>query len=58
MLLIPLEIASDLPAAADRVLKAEQELLEWVRSEDFDPDRLGEMRARYLELGRYGGTTE
>jgi regulator of RNase E activity RraA len=47
VLKIPLEIASELPAAADRVIESEQALLRWVRSGDFDPDRLAEMRARH-----------
>jgi 4-hydroxy-4-methyl-2-oxoglutarate aldolase len=47
VLKIPLEIASELPAAADRVIDSEQALLRWVRSGDFDPDRLAEMRARH-----------
>ena len=47
VLKIPLEIAAELPAAADRVIASEQALLRWVRSEDFDPDRLTEMRARH-----------
>jgi len=47
VLRIPLEIAAELPAAADRVIETEQALLHWVRSGDFDPDRLGEMRARH-----------
>jgi regulator of RNase E activity RraA len=47
VLKIPLEIAADLPAAADRVIDTEQTLLRWVRSDDFDPDRLAEMRARH-----------
>ncbi len=47
VLKIPLEIASELPAAADRVIESEQALLRWVRSDDFDPDRLAEMRARH-----------
>ena len=47
VLKIPLEIAAELPAAADRVIESEQELLRWVRSDDFDPDRLAEMRARH-----------
>ena len=47
VLKIPLEIASELPAAADRVIESEQALLLWVRSDDFDPDRLAEMRARH-----------
>ena len=42
-----LEIAAELPAAADRVIETEQALLRWVRSDDFDPDRLAEMRARH-----------
>ena len=45
VLKIPLQIAADLPAAADRVIASEQALLRWVRSNDFDPDRLAEMRA-------------
>ena len=47
VLKIPLEIAAELPAAADRVVGTEQALLRWVRSDDFDPDRLAEMRARH-----------
>ncbi len=47
VLKIPLEIATELPAAADRVIEKEQALLRWVRSDDFDPDRLAEMRARH-----------
>jgi 4-hydroxy-4-methyl-2-oxoglutarate aldolase len=46
VLRIPHEIAAELPAAADRVIESEQSLLRWVRSDDFDPDRLAEMRAR------------
>lgn len=44
VLLIPKEIAAELPAAADRVIEQEQTFLRWVRSSDFDPDRLAEMR--------------
>jgi 4-hydroxy-4-methyl-2-oxoglutarate aldolase len=47
VLLIPAEIAAELPAAADRVIATEQALLRWVRSDDFEPDRLPEMRARH-----------
>lgn len=47
VLKIPLEIAPELPAAADRVIETEQALLRWVRSQEFDPDRLAEMRARH-----------
>lgn len=44
VLLIPKDIAADLPEAADRVIASEQEFIGWVRSPDFDPDRLPEMR--------------
>jgi 4-hydroxy-4-methyl-2-oxoglutarate aldolase len=44
VLLIPIAIAADLPAAADRIVEREQEFIRWVRSAEFDPDRLAEMR--------------
>jgi 4-hydroxy-4-methyl-2-oxoglutarate aldolase len=44
VLLVPREIAAELPAAADRVIEREQTFIRWVRSPDFDPDRLAEMR--------------
>jgi len=44
VLLIPAEIAPELPAAADRVIAAEQEFIRWVRSDDFDPELLAERR--------------
>jgi 4-hydroxy-4-methyl-2-oxoglutarate aldolase len=44
VLLVPREIAGALPAAADRVIEREQTFLRWVRSAEFDPDRLAEMR--------------
>jgi regulator of RNase E activity RraA len=44
VLLIPAEIAPELPRAADEILEREQELIRWVRSEDFSLDRLAEMR--------------
>lgn len=44
VLLIPTEIAAELPAAADRIVEREQEFIRWVRSAEFDPDRLAEMR--------------
>jgi regulator of RNase E activity RraA len=47
VLRIPPEIAAELPAAADRVIEREQALLRWVRSDEFDPDRLAEMRAQH-----------
>jgi regulator of RNase E activity RraA len=44
VLLIPREIAAELPAAADRVVATEQSLLSWVRSSDFNADELIERR--------------
>ena len=44
VLLVPNEIAAELPAAADRVVEREQTFLRWVRSPAFDPDKLAEMR--------------
>jgi 4-hydroxy-4-methyl-2-oxoglutarate aldolase len=44
VLLIPTEIARELPAAADKVIAREQEFIKWVRSPDFDPAKLAEMR--------------
>src|SRR5260370_30356336 len=44
VLLIPREVAAELPAAAERVISAEQSLLRWVRSSDFDADELIERR--------------
>jgi 4-hydroxy-4-methyl-2-oxoglutarate aldolase len=44
ILLIPHEIAERLPAAADKIIATEQKLIGWIRSRDFDPDRLDEMR--------------
>jgi regulator of RNase E activity RraA len=44
VLLIPQEIAADLPAAADKIVEREQKLIAWVRSDEFSLDRLAEMR--------------
>jgi regulator of RNase E activity RraA len=44
VLLVPREIAADLPAAADKLIAREQELIGWVQSPDFSYDRLAEMR--------------
>ncbi len=44
VLLIPREIAAALPAAAERAISAEQSLLTWVRSSEFDADELIERR--------------
>jgi regulator of RNase E activity RraA len=46
VLLIPAEIAAELPAAADRVIAAEQEYIGWVRSSEFAPELLAERRAK------------
>lgn len=45
VLLVPHEIAGELPAAADRVIAAEQEFIGWIRSSGFDPEQLPERRA-------------
>jgi regulator of RNase E activity RraA len=44
VLLIPREIAGELPVAAERVIATEQSLLRWVRSSEFDADELIERR--------------
>jgi regulator of RNase E activity RraA len=44
VLLIPREIAAELPAAAEQVIATEQNLLRWVRSSEFDADELIERR--------------
>lgn len=44
VLLIPHEVAAELPAAAERVIAGEQSLLKWVRSSDFNADELIERR--------------
>jgi regulator of RNase E activity RraA len=44
VLLVPREIAGELAAAAERVIAAEQSLLSWVRSSEFDADELIERR--------------
>jgi 4-hydroxy-4-methyl-2-oxoglutarate aldolase len=46
VLLIPTEIAAELPAAADRVVAAEQEFIGWVRSPEFDPTMLASRQAQ------------
>jgi regulator of RNase E activity RraA len=48
VLLIPEDIAAELPAAADRVIEREQDFIRWVRSAEFDPDRLAERRRSRL----------
>jgi 4-hydroxy-4-methyl-2-oxoglutarate aldolase len=44
VLLIPHEVAAQLPAAAEQVIAGEQALLVWVRSSEFDADELIERR--------------
>lgn len=45
VLLIPAEVVEELPAAADKVIATEQELIRWVRSSEFTLDELAERRA-------------
>jgi 4-hydroxy-4-methyl-2-oxoglutarate aldolase len=44
VLVIPKEIAAELPEAARKVVEREQELIRWLRSPEFDPAQLGERR--------------
>jgi 4-hydroxy-4-methyl-2-oxoglutarate aldolase len=44
ILLIPADIAERVPEAADKIIAYEQKLIGWVRSKDFDPKQLDEMR--------------
>lgn len=44
VLLVPHEVAADLPAAADRIVEREQALIKWVRSDDFTAEKLAERR--------------
>ncbi len=44
VLRIPLELAAELPKAADEIVEREQKLIRWVRGEEFSLDRLAEMR--------------
>lgn len=45
VLLIPMEIATRLGVAADRIIAREQGVIGWIRSPDFDLSRLEEMRS-------------
>ncbi|MDQ6773331.1 MAG: RraA family protein [Candidatus Dormibacteraeota bacterium] len=45
VLVVPLEVAAQVPAAAEQVALREQALLRWVRSPEFDPDQLAARRA-------------
>jgi regulator of RNase E activity RraA len=47
VLLIPREIAAELPAAANRVIAAEQEFIGWLRSPGFTPAALPAKRPRH-----------
>ena len=42
VLLIPSEIAKELPAAADKVVEREQNLIRWVRSPEFTIERMAD----------------
>jgi 4-hydroxy-4-methyl-2-oxoglutarate aldolase len=46
-LVIPAEAVAALPAAADAVMAREQRLLDWVRSEDFEPSAIAARRAQH-----------
>lgn len=46
-LVIPADAVAALPAAADAVIEREGRLLDWVRSEGFDPDELAARRAQH-----------
>lgn len=46
-LVLPAEAVPDLPAAADAAVHAERELLEWVRSPQFDVSQLMAQRLRH-----------
>jgi regulator of RNase E activity RraA len=46
VLLVPSEIAAELPAAAERVIAAEQEFIGWIRSDEFDPAQLPQRRTK------------
>jgi regulator of RNase E activity RraA len=44
VLLIPSDIADDLASAADAIIEREQRLIRWLRSQDFQTERLAEMK--------------
>jgi 4-hydroxy-4-methyl-2-oxoglutarate aldolase len=46
VLLVPAEIAAVLPAAADRVIAAEQVFIGWIRFDEFDPAQLPQRRTK------------
>ena len=46
ILTVPAEIASRIPAAADRLQRAEQEVIDLCQSEDFSVPKLGELMKR------------
>jgi regulator of RNase E activity RraA len=46
-LVVPHEAVATLPAAADALIAREQRLLDWVRSEDFDPAEIAARRAQH-----------
>jgi 4-hydroxy-4-methyl-2-oxoglutarate aldolase len=47
VLAIPAEIAEQLPRAADDLIARERQLIAWVRSAEFDPTRIVEMRVKH-----------
>lgn len=46
-LLVPDEAVDGLPAAADAVIAREEQLLSWVRSDEFDPSEIAARRAQH-----------
>lgn len=44
VLLVPAQIAAELPAAADKIIEREQTFIRWLRSPEFDPAKVGDMR--------------
>ena len=46
-LVIPASAAPSLPSAADAIISREQRLLEWVRSDEFDPSQIAARRAQH-----------
>ena len=47
VLLVPHEVAAEIPAAADRIIEREQGLIKWVRSDDFSVEKLAERRLKH-----------
>ena len=46
-IVVPVDLAADVVAAAERITAREQRLLDWVRSEAFDPSEIAARRAQH-----------